>query len=76
MSNVCSIKVFDMYKCTIDDVRHVQCRNLKFKCIMPLMSANWGDYAHMLELFMVVEFPDGVKLGNKNNEGYFIHLFF
>lgn len=75
VSNVRQMKEFDMYKCTIDDVRHVHCKNIKFKCVMPFTSTNWGDYAHMLELFMVVDFPDGMKSGNENNEGYFIYFF-
>lgn len=75
VSNVRPLKEFDMYKCTIDDVRYVHCKNIKFKCVMPFMSTNWGDYAHMLELFMVVDFPDGMKSGNENNEGYFIYFF-
>lgn len=53
-----------MYNCTIEEVRLVQCKDLKLKCITPFTSANGGDYAHMLELFMVVDFPDGQNVNN------------
>ncbi|XP_060847189.1 protein arginine N-methyltransferase 1-like [Rhopalosiphum padi] len=59
VSNACLIKKFDMYKCTISEVRHVHCKDLKLECSTPYSSANGGDYAHMLELFMVVDFPNG-----------------
>lgn len=59
MSDACLIKEFDMHKCTIDEVRYVHCKDLKLNCIIPFTSANGGDYAHMLELFMKVEFPNG-----------------
>lgn len=54
-----------MLSCTIAEVRHVEKRNLKFECITPFTSANGGDYAHMLELFMIVDFPNGQELNNK-----------
>lgn len=59
MSTPCLITEFDMTTCTLDEVRHVVCKELKVKCITPNSSANGGDYAHMLELFMVVDFPNG-----------------
>lgn len=62
VSNACLIKKFDMYKCTIKEVRHVHCKNLMLECTTPYSSANGGDYAHMLELFMVVDFPNGQKI--------------
>ncbi|XP_025196022.1 probable protein arginine N-methyltransferase 1.2 [Melanaphis sacchari] len=59
VSNACLIKKFDMYKCTINEVRYVHSKDLSLKCSTPYTSANGGDYAHMLELFMVVDFPNG-----------------
>lgn len=55
-----------MLKCTVAEVRLVQCKNLRFKCVTPYSSTNGGDYAHMLELFMVVDFPNGQAVYNKN----------
>lgn len=54
--------MFDMHKCTINDVRHVHCNELTFECASPFTGANGGDYAHIIELFMVVDFPDGQKV--------------
>lgn len=68
------MKEFDMYKCTVAEVRLVQCKDLKFKCVTPYSSTNGGDYAHMLELFMVVDFPNGQKLYDK--EGICIIIFY
>jgi len=51
------IKEFDMNTCTIAEARHVQCNDLIFKCITPDSNINGGDYAHMIELFMKVDFP-------------------
>ncbi|XP_060858397.1 uncharacterized protein LOC132935795 [Metopolophium dirhodum] len=62
VSNACLIKKFDMNKCTIDEVRHVHSKDLILECTTPYTSANGGDYAHMLELFMVVDFPNGQKI--------------
>jgi len=62
VSNACLIKKFDMNKCTIDEVRHVHSRDLILECTTPYTSANGGDYAHMLELFMVVDFPNGQNI--------------
>lgn len=59
MSTPCLIAEFDMTICTLDEVRYVVCKDLKVKCTTPNSSANGGDYAHMLELFMVVDFPNG-----------------
>lgn len=58
------MKTFDMYKCTIADIRLVQCKDLKYKCVTPYSSTNGGDYGHMLELFMVVDFPNGIASYN------------
>lgn len=58
MSSTGLIKTFDMYKCTIDETRYVQCTDLKLECIIPY-ATNKGEYAHMLELFMIVDFPNG-----------------
>lgn len=60
-----------MHKCTIEEVRHVHCENLKFKCVTPLTSANGGGYAHIIELFMVVDFPNGHKTMDVNNGIFF-----
>lgn len=54
-----------MHKCTIDETRFVHSKNLKFECSTPYSSANGGDYAHMLELFMVVDFPNGQNIVNR-----------
>lgn len=59
------MKQFDMYKCTVAEVRLVQCKNLRYKCVTPYSSTNGGDYAHMLELFMVVDFPNGLTYDSK-----------
>lgn len=64
-----------MHECTINDVRHVQCEELKLVCATPFTSANGGDYAHIIELFMVVDFPDGQKVNDKNKKGNF-NLFY
>lgn len=58
-----------MYKCTISEARYVQCKDLKLKCSTPYTSARGGDYAQMLELFMVVDFPNGQIL--KEGEGIY-----
>lgn len=63
-----------MLSCTIAEVRHVEVRNLKFKCITPFTSANGGDYAHMLELFMIVDFPNGKELLNNKGSFYYINF--
>lgn len=55
-----------MYKCTMDETRHVKCKDLKLKCTTPYSSSNGGDFGHMLELFMVVDFPNGIELAEKN----------
>ncbi|XP_027840234.2 uncharacterized protein LOC114121922 [Aphis gossypii] len=68
VSNACLIKKFDMYKCTINEVRHVHCKDLKLECSTPYSSANGGDYAHMLELFMVVDFPNGQTNVNEKDD--------
>lgn len=72
VSTACELKEFNMYKCTIPEVRHVKCKDMKVTCITPFTSANGGDYAHMLELFMVVDFPNG-KFGQHlfKNKGIF-----
>lgn len=62
VSTACLMKTFDMYKCTVADIRLIQCKDLKYKCITPYSSVNGGDYGHMLELFMVVDFPNGKEL--------------
>jgi len=59
-----------MYKCTIAEVRHVQCKDIEMECSTPYASARGGDYAHMLEMFMVVDFPNNPN--STNNEGYFV----
>jgi len=46
----------------MDEVRHVHTKDLILECTTPNTSANGGDYAHMLELFMVVDFPNGQKI--------------
>lgn len=71
MSTPGLIKSFNMYECTIDEVRYVQCKDLKLKCSTPFTSANGGDYAHMLELFMVVEFPDGENIYDSGINNFF-----
>lgn len=48
-----------MHKCTIAEVRCIQTKDLKFKCIAPFGNSQGRDYAHMLELFMEVNFPNG-----------------
>lgn len=63
-----------MYKCTIDEVRHVHSKDLILECTTPYTSANGGDYAHMLELFMVVDFPNGQKIVDDN--GNFFYRYF
>lgn len=68
VSNACLIKKFDMYKCTINEVRHVHCKDLQLECSTPYSSANGGDYAHMLELFMVVDFPNGQTIVNEKDD--------
>jgi len=63
-----------MYKCTIDEVRHVHSKNLILECTTPYSSANGGDYAHMLELFMVVDFPNGQKIvDDKGKLNFFVN---
>lgn len=62
VSTAAIVKEFDMYKCTIPEARYVQCKDLKLKCSTPYTSAKGGDYAQMLELFMVVDFPNGKQL--------------
>lgn len=73
MSSPCLVKKFDMYKCTIAEARHVQSNNMKLVCSTPYTSPNGGDYAHMLELFMVVDFPD--EHGLFTNKGVFKFFF-
>lgn len=60
-----------MQTCTIDEVRFVQCNNVTLKCLTPYSSTNGGDYAHMLEFFMVVDFPNGQGLNNNQNIGIY-----
>lgn len=63
MSYACLMKKFDMYKCTIAETRHVECKDLKFKCFVNYPKASGRGYGHMLELFMVVDFPNGENNG-------------
>jgi len=60
-----------MYKCTIEEVRHVHSKDLVLECITPYTSANGGDYAHMLELFMVVDFPNGQEIDDDKGKYIF-----
>lgn len=46
-----------MKTCTIGDVRHVHCKDLIFKCVAHNMKYSGGEYGHMIELFMRVDFP-------------------
>lgn len=48
-----------MLKCSIEDLRYVQSKNITLHCITPFTSSNGGEYGHMLEMFMVVDFPNG-----------------
>ncbi|VVC44125.1 Protein arginine N-methyltransferase,S-adenosyl-L-methionine-dependent methyltransferase [Cinara cedri] len=59
VSNTCLIKEFNMYKCNITEAQHLECKDLKLRCSTPYASANSGDFGHMLEIFMVVDFPNG-----------------
>lgn len=73
MSTACELKEFNMYTCTVLETRNVVCKNVKVICTTPFTSAHGGDYAHMLEFFMVVDFPNG-KFGQhlyKNECNYF-----
>lgn len=57
MSYACLMKKFDMHECTIADTRHVECKDLTFKCFVNYSKITGTGYGHMLELFMVVDFP-------------------
>lgn len=63
MSYACLMKTFDMHKCTIADTRHVECKDLTFKCFVNYSKITGTGYGHMLELFMVVDFPNGETTG-------------
>lgn len=65
-----------MHSCTIAEVRHIENKDLKFDCITPFTSANGGDYAHMLELFMIVDFPNGQELLNNKGILFLLYSFY
>lgn len=63
-----------MYKCTINDARYLECTNLKLKCSTPYATAYGGDYGHMFEIFMVVDFPNGYEMNQTNGIFFIIKL--
>lgn len=61
-----------MYTCTINEVQYLECKNLKLDCNTPYTSANGGDYGHMLEIFMIVDFPNGYDMCKNNGIFFFL----